>query len=243
MSQVYKKRILLVLLFLAISIVLYKIGIKKYLNMAYIKSHEQALIKYISNHYALAALLYSMLYALCVFFMISITLFITVLAGYFFGTITATILSVIGALTGGILLFVTIRLFFKNLLIKHYEASIHAFKEQFNYHGIRYLLALHLFPLTPYAFIVVIAALSDVSLTTFICTTLLGILPITFLCAYAGQKLVTLTALHDILSLPLIIILAIFSLIIVLPALQSLFHKKKDTSPADTKMKSDDTAV
>ncbi len=202
------------------------VGIKKYISVSYIKSHEEALAHYISNHYITSGMLYIALYALFVFFMISLTLLITVLAGYFFGTLTATLLSLIGALTGGVLLFLTIRSFFKNLLMKRYEAYIQSFKKKFNYHGARYLLALHLFPLTPYAFIVVVAALSDVSLKTFIYTTILGILPITFLCAYAGQKLAEVNTMRDILSPPVLIILAFFSLIMLLPFLKSLFNKK-----------------
>lgn len=205
---------------------LYYLGIGKYLNFDYIKSHQHAIQQFIDTHYTTAAILYSSLYAALVFFMISLTLVITMIAGFFFGTLPATIFSMIGAVVGGTLSLLTVRYLLGNWLTARYHNAVETFKQKFKQHGASYLLSLQFFPLTPSAIITIMAGLSDVSLTTYLWTTAVGILPITLICAFAGRQLATMNSVKEIISPSMLFALATLSVLALLPTIMGLFKKK-----------------
>jgi uncharacterized membrane protein YdjX (TVP38/TMEM64 family) len=220
-----KKTLILMGFILGFVLLLSYTNIRTYINLEYIRDHQRTLQQFVDRHYGMAAFLYCSLYACFVFFMISLTLLLTVIAGSFFGTIPTTILSIVGALVGGTLSLLTVRYLLSTWLQTRYKHAVELFKEKFKKHGVSYLLSLQFFPLTPIALINIMAGLSDISLTTFLWTTVVGILPVTLLGAFAGKQLATMSSVKDILSPPIMLALAALSLFTLAPTIIDYFKK------------------
>lgn len=198
---------------------LQKTHLNNYLKLEYIQQHQEALKQLITNNSITAGLVYIALYAAAIVCMLSFTLLLTAYSGFLFGAFNGTLLSLVGSLIGCSLSFFAIRYLLYNWLHKKYHNSVEKFSKKFKEHGVLYLLTLYFFPLTPYALITTLAGLSDISYITFLWTTALGILPITIICAYTGEKIATVTTLKDILSGPLFIALIVLSLLTLVPVL------------------------
>lgn len=225
MNEILKKRVVIIVILSIFLGILYYAGIGKYLNFEYVKDHQRGIENFIANHYTTAASMYIILYASLIFFMIALTLVLTVIAGFFFGTLPATIFSLIGAVVGGTLSLLTIRYLLKGWLTMRYHKAVEIFKQKFKQHGASYLLSLQLFPLTPFPLINIMAGLSDVSLITYLWTTVVGILPVLSICAFAGKQFATINSVKDIFSAPIILALATLSLLALLPTLVGFIKK------------------
>lgn len=163
-------------------------GLSSYFQLAYIQEYRDKIHFFIAEHYALAIISYLLCYTLIVVCMLPVTLFVNMLAGYFFGLIPGTILSVLGATIGACCAFLWVRFMATGLLSTAYQTQIEKFKTLFNTHGPSYLLFMQLLPITPFAVITTVASLANVSLVTFAWTTAIGIIPGTFIYALIGQN-------------------------------------------------------
>jgi uncharacterized membrane protein YdjX (TVP38/TMEM64 family) len=209
---------LIALVFLSVSLTIaWKTYLHHFITLEYIQSHQDALKHFINAHYGISCILYVIFYATSIVCMLSLSLVLTTLAGFLFNTSTALFLSISGALIGCTLSFLTIRYLIPKKLKDRYHTQLEKFTHKFKEHGIRYLLTLYFFPLTPYPVIITVAGLSDISLPTFLATTAVGILPITLICVGAGKKLATITSMREIMSAPVVILLTILSLIMIVP--------------------------
>lgn len=214
---------LVALLFLVVALaILWKFYLHKYITLEYIQSHQEAFRNFINTHYYASCITYIILFATSIVCMLSLTLLLTTAAGFLFGAVTAILLSILGALIGCSLSLLTIRYLVPRSLKEKYHTQLEKFTHKFKEHGIRYLLTLYFFPLTPYPVITTVAALSNISLITFLATTAVGIFPITVLCSFAGKKLATISSTREILSFPTLLLLGGLSLI----TLFSLFTDK-----------------
>lgn len=214
---------LVALLFLGIALAaLWKFYLHNYVTLEYIQSHQEAFKNFINTHYYASCITYVIFFATSIVCMLSLTLLLTTTAGFLFGAVQAIVLSIIGALIGCSLSLLTIRYLIPKSLKEKYHTQLEKFTDKFKEHGIRYLLTLYFFPLTPYPVITTVAALSNISLFTFLGTTAVGILPITILCSFTGKKLATISSAREILSLPMLLLLSALSLMTLL----SLFMDK-----------------
>lgn len=219
------KFLVCILLITAFTIFLWQGNLKNYLTLEYIQHHQEIIKNLINDHYSKACLIYIVLYATIVVCMLSCTLILTTYAGFLFGFIPGTVLSITGALVGCTLSFLAIRYLFHHWLTNRYHNALEKFSKKFKEHGVLYLLTLYFFPLTPYALITTLAALSDISLITFLWTTAVGIFPITTLCSFAGRKVATLSSIKDIVSLPMLLALITLSLLAIVPTLLKIEKK------------------
>ncbi len=200
MQTTTKKYLKLSLLLFSAIAIIYYFGLKKYINISYIKSHQVTIQEFVDAHYTLAMLVYCCLYASFILLMVPFTLVLITVAGFFFGTFPTIIVTVLSALIGSGTFFLAVRYLFRNWLESNYQHVMEVFKQKFDTYGASYIIALHFLPLTPFALINIMAALSNISLITFLWTTAIGILPTTCICAFAGQHLATIHSIDDITS-------------------------------------------
>lgn len=197
--------------------ILWKNHLDQYLTLDYIQNHQDIFKGFLIKHYTIACIMYVALYASLIICMLSLTLVLTVYGGFIFGTLPALLLSIMGALIGCTFLFLAIRYIFYQWLVNRHYTALEKFTKRFKKNGALYLLSLYFFPLTPFAFVTLLAALSDIPLKTFLWTTAVGIFPITALCSYAGKNLATVSSIHDLLSLPIVLTLIMLSLLTLTP--------------------------
>ena len=118
--------------------------------------------------------------------------FIAIANGIVFGFVVGAVITWIGAMLGAILAFALSRWFGRRLveaiLPARYTAAIDEWtKEQ----GMQALLISRFLPVVSFNLINYAAGLTSVSWWTFLWTTGLGILPLTFLMVYAGEQMMS----------------------------------------------------
>jgi len=192
-------------------------GLTSYFELAYIQEYRDKIHFFIAEHFGLATLGYVLFYSLIVILMIPVTLFINMVAGYFFGIIPGTILSVTGATLGACCAFIWVRFIAKGLLSTKYQEQIAKFKALFNQHGPSYLVFMQLLPITPFAVITTIASLADVPFSTFAWTTAVGIIPGTLIYSIIGQNFEHIQTMKNGVSWQLIGLFTLLTALALLP--------------------------
>src|SRR5690606_20729799 len=107
-------------------------GLTSYFQLAYIQEYRDKIHFFIAEHYLLAIISYLLFYIAVVVCMLPVTLFINMIAGYFFGLIPGTLLSVIGATLGACSAFMWVRYMARGLLTTKYQSQVEKFKRLFN---------------------------------------------------------------------------------------------------------------
>jgi uncharacterized membrane protein YdjX (TVP38/TMEM64 family) len=89
-------------------------------------------------------------------------------------------------------------------------------------------MTLRLIPLFPFFLVNLVSGLTRVNISTYIAATALGIIPGSFVYAYAGRQLGTINSLKEIASPNVIMALVLLGLLALLPGL----YKKIRGKPA-----------
>lgn len=209
-------------LIILIGIALHVAGLTDYINLENFKAHRQQLLTTVQNHYLLSMLVYILLYILITTFSLPIAAPLTLIGGFLFGALAATLATNIGATLGATFTFLIFRYFFGNTIQKKYHTQLIAFNANVKHYGANYLLLARLIVFIPFFLVNICAGLTNIPLITFIWTTSLGIIPGSFVYAYAGKQIGTITTLSDIYSFSVIIA---FTLLIALGVISILVKK------------------
>ena len=116
----------------------------------------------------------------------------TIAGGFLFGTLTTTVVVVVGATIGAIALFLAARYAFFDALHAKAGPALLKMEKGFQENALSYLLVLRLIPLFPFWLVNLVPALLGVPLRTYVIGTALGIIPGTFVFASVGNGLGTL---------------------------------------------------
>jgi len=221
----YKGRIVLAILLIIFVFALQFLGIGKYINIATFKVHKETLSQFIAQHYGLAVLIYISFFTLASFLSIPITIILNLVAGFFFGAFVGTLYINIGTTLGSTLSFLTFRYLLSGFVAHKYAEQLKALNAHIKEHGASYLLSMQLMPATPSFLINTLSGLTSIDVWTFIWTTSLGILPGSFVYAFAGQQLAIIKSTKDILTWPILLVLVLLGLVSLLPILIKRFKK------------------
>jgi uncharacterized membrane protein YdjX (TVP38/TMEM64 family) len=204
-------------LLIAIIVALRVTGVTDFITLEYVRSHNLFLTNYIAQHYFFSVLLYILFFTTLVTFSIPLTLVLTISSGYFYGVFLGAIYSTIGATIGSLFSFLAVRYLIGDYIRHRYEKAYQLFNDRFKAHGISYLLSLHFFPVTPFFVMNALAGLSSIPLVSFVMATALGVLPGSFVYAFAGRQLNYITTPSDLWSVPMMLALGALALLSILP--------------------------
>jgi uncharacterized membrane protein YdjX (TVP38/TMEM64 family) len=191
--------------------------VKKYAGLAY---------AYKNDNYAFAVICYLALFVFLAACFIPVTIIMTVIGGYLFGGLYGGIYAAIGATLGGSVVFLLVRYFFRDRIRNRYAEQIERFNKNFK-HSASYLLCLQISPVTPTFFINIFTGLTSVPLYTYAWTAFVGMLPGSFIYAYAGEKLHQITHLKAIMPAYLFFILFGISCLGIVVAFVSRLKNKR----------------
>lgn len=172
----------------------------------------------------MSILSYVLVYVVTTAFSIPGGAVLTMLGGALFGAFLGTFLAVIGATIGGLLAFLSARFVVGDILQARYATQLARFNAEIVASGKHYLLTLRLLPVFPFFLVNLLAGLSVVSISTFVWTTIVGIIPGTFVYAFAGKQLAAITDLSMLLTPGVV---AAFTLLGVLALAPVLLEKRK----------------
>ena len=183
-------------------------GLTEYINLETLKNNRLKLFAIIESHYVSSILLYIFIHILTTTFLVPVTIPLTLIGGFLFGTIGATLATTIGATIGATLTFLMFRYVLGNAVQKKYHSRLAAFNKNIEHYGAHYILIANLL-LVPFFIVNIGASLTKIPITTFMWTTSLGIIPGSFVYAYAGKQISTINELSDLFSLPIIMVFAL----------------------------------
>jgi len=230
----YVKKLWPLALILVIMIVTYFLGLWDYLSFESLKENKLKLEQFLAKYPILAPTLYLLLYVITTMLSIPSGFILTLIGGFLWPQPWSTLLVVVGATIGASILFLAARHalhdFFASKTGPFLEKMRHGFQEG----QISYMLFLRLVPLFPFWIVNLAPAFFDVRFFHYVWTTLVGVLPGTFVLAQAGRGLsailesdegFTVGAFFNFQMKIALVGLAVISLI---PIIIKKFRKKKD---------------
>ncbi len=218
------RKIIVIIGLISIIFLFWYFGLGQYFTLTAIQQESKSLKDLVCRYHFSSVLTYIIGYAIIIAFGIPAVAPLTILGGFLFGAFIGGFYSLIGATIGSIIYFLLIRYVLGGMIRKRYLHQLEKFNQQIKKYGHNYLLTMHLLTIFPYFVINTLAALADISLSTFTWTTIVGSTPILFIYAFAGRELCMIKSLKDVLQPHFIIMLLLLALLALLPILIRKFR-------------------
>ncbi|MEM7178181.1 MAG: VTT domain-containing protein [Pseudomonadota bacterium] len=174
---------------LGLAAVLAVVYLGDYLSFSALEQNYQHLAALRDANWALTALVFSLVYIVAVAVSIPGATWLTLMAGFLFGTVAGGALVVVSATIGATLLFLAAKTSFGALLHEKAGAWIDRMEAQFREGEISFLLIMRLVPIFPFFVCNLVPAFLGVRLFSFVWTTLVGIIPGTLVFVSIGAGL------------------------------------------------------
>jgi uncharacterized membrane protein YdjX (TVP38/TMEM64 family) len=216
-----KKRLRLVILVLIVAlIVLLRLSpLGEELQVERLAARRDALLDLVHHHAIVSAASFVLIYIAVTALSIPGATILSLLGGFLFGPVFGVLLINMGASSGALLVFLAARFLFGESVQKRYGERLARFNEEIRKNGSNYLLTLRLIPLFPFFLINLFAGFTRIPVLTFLWTTVVGIIPGSFVYAYLGYTGATLEPNEGLLSPQIIIALVLLGLLSILPVI------------------------
>jgi len=214
---------------IACAIVLFfLLDLGRFLSLETLKANRDHLLAFTEANYTRAVMLFILLYVAVAGLSLPGATILTLAGGFVFGAVPATLYVNIGATTGATLAFLAARYVLRDSVEQKFGRWLEPLQQGFAKNAFSYLLTLRLIPLFPFFVVNLVSGLTRVSVGTYMAATALGIIPGSFVYAYAGRQVGTINSLKEIVSpqvLGAFVLLGAF-------ALAPLLYKKLSASSA-----------
>ena len=220
------KKILIALCIVAAIVAIRVVGFDQLLSLETFRQYRDQLLAFTAQHYLPTVAIFILIYVVAVALSIPGATILTLTAGFLFGFFGVIYVN-IGASCGAILAFLAARYLIGDWVQKRYSHKLASFNREINENGYNYLLMLRFIPLFPFFLINIFAGLTRVPLSTFAWTTIIGILPGSFVYIYTGRQLGIIDKPGDILSWQIILAFVLLGMLVLSPVLIKKVMKKK----------------
>ncbi len=187
--RVSLRRLLPLLVLLAGLALFFAFDLGRYVNFDMLSAHRDWLTVQVERYGLLANLAFVLVYAVATAFSLPFGWVLTVIGGFVFGTLAATLTVIVGATIGAVGLFLAARYAFYDALHAKAGPALRKMEQGFKENALNYLLVLRLVPLFPFWLVNLVPALLDVPLRVYVIATAIGIVPGTFVYASVGNGL------------------------------------------------------
>jgi len=227
------KRFIPIFILIIVALVIYFSGIYQWLTFEHLKAKHVVLKNFVASHFVLMVFSFLGVYILTTALSIPGALLLSLLGGYLFAQPLSTILVVIGATCGATLIFLAARTAIGDLLKKKAGPFLQKMEKGFKENAASYLLFLRLVPVFPFWLVNLAPAFFQIKLRTFIWTTVVGILPGSFVFTQAGRGLGAIFetqkefSIGTVLNLQVKIALIALGIFALIPILIKKIMKKK----------------
>lgn len=183
------KQLIPIGLILCAMVTVYFFDLNQYLSFESLKENRKLLSAWTENHFLLMSLAYSITYIFAVALSVPGAVFLTLAGGFLFGTIWGSILVIMSASLGSVLLFLIVKYAIADIFRRRTANWLSKMKAGFNHDAFNYLLILRLIPLFPFWVVNIVPALLDVKLRTYFFATFWGIMPASIVFVTLGNGL------------------------------------------------------
>ena len=172
----------------------------RFLSLEALKANRDQLLAFTDANYSAAVILFILLYIAVTGLSLPGAVILTLAGGFLFGSVPATLYVNIGATAGATLAFLAARYVLRDWVEQKFGKWLESLQQGFAKNAFSYLLTLRLSPLFPFFVVNLVSGLTRVSVGTYVTATALGIIPGSFVYAYAGRQLGTINSLKEIAS-------------------------------------------
>ena len=200
----------------------------RFLSLQALKDNRDDLLSFTETHSAVAAALFVLTYVVVTGLSLPGAVILTLAGGFLFGVVWGTLFVNLGATTGATLAFLASRYLLHDWVERKFGKWLGPVQQGFAKNAFSYLLTLRLIPLFPFFVVNLVSGLTRMNVGTYVAATALGIIPGSFVYAYAGRQLGTINSLKDIASPGVIGAFVLLGLLALVPSL----YKKWSGKPA-----------
>lgn len=215
-------QILLITFIGILSFWIYYTYLSSYCSLATIKHYKDFFYHQTVSSPLKARCIYSLVYFILASAFLPVAAILNLLAGFLFGTLEGVILVTVITGAAAFVNILIVRYLLEITLKKMYKKTFQKFNTAFQEHGISYLLFIRLSGLFPFPIANTLLGLTDISLSTYLWTTTLGMIPGSIFFVYMGRQLGSLNSVKDVLNWNILLLFAGTGLLSLLP----VFYKK-----------------
>ncbi len=229
-NKIRQPKIMIILGLLALISAFFIFDAQQWLSLETVKQQKQTLLDFTKQHYWLAFFSAGFLYIITTALSIPGATVLSLTIGFIFGRTMGTLLIVISATIGATLVFLLARYLFADWGKKRIDESplTQKITDGFQNDAASYMLFLRLVPLFPFWLVNIAPAFTSISTQTFIITTLIGIIPGSFVYANLGKSLASIDSLDGLLSSEMLLALSLLGILSLLPVLAKKFTSQND---------------
>lgn len=220
------RMILLLLIAVGIGAFFY-FDLGRFLSLDALKANRDHLLAFTEANAGVAAILFVATYVVVTGLSLPGAVILTLAGGFLFGSLFGTLLVNIGATTGATLAFLAARYLLRDWVEQKFGSKLGAIQEGFANNAFSYLMTLRLIPLFPFFLVNMVSGLTRVSVGTYVAATALGIIPGSFVYAYAGRQLGTINSLKEIASPNVLLAFTLLGLLAMVPVLYKKVAAKR----------------
>ena len=199
----------------------------QYLSLDALKKNRDSLLAYTESNFGVAVALFVCVYMVQTAFSLPGGAILTLAGGFLFGSLLGTVFVNVGATTGATLAFLAARYLLRDWVETKFGDRLEPIQAGFAQNAFSYLMTLRLIPAFPFFLVNLVSGLTRVNLGTYVLATAVGIIPGSFVFAYAGRQLGTINSLGEIASPPVLLAFTLLGLLALLPIVYRKLTGKK----------------
>ncbi len=204
----------------------------QYLSLDSLKANRDLLLNYTESNYGLAVAVFILVYILQTAFSLPGGAILTLTGGFLFGSLIGTVFVNIGATAGATLAFLAARYLLRDWVESKFGDRLGPIQVGFAENAFSYLMTLRLIPAFPFFLVNLVSGLTRVKLGTYMIATSLGIIPGSFVFAFAGQQLGSINSLSEIASPSVLLAFSLLGLLALMPIAYRKWTNKNQPSSA-----------
>lgn len=222
------KKFLPLLLLMLLMVVAFAMGLHHHISLAAFHAHKEMLSLFVQDHGVLAALVFMSVYIAAVALSLPVATLLTLAGGFLFGKWMGTLYVVTGATIGASIIFLIAKSALGETLRARAGGFYQKVEKNMTENAFGYLLFLRLVPAFPFFIVNILPALFNVPLRIFSVTTLIGILPGTFVFVNVGETLGTLQSLNDLISAKTLFAFALLGILALVPTIYKQIKERRN---------------
>ena len=208
----------------------FALGGPRYLDLATIKEHRDALLAFTESHFAAALAIAFAVYAGAVAFSLPGGLVLSLTMGFVFGRWIGTALVVVAATVGATLVFLAARYLFADAARRRLGTFGEKINAGFTKNAFSYMLFLRLVPVFPFFLVNLAPAFTTIPLRTYVLATAVGIVPGSFVFVNLGQTLARIDSLKGLVSADVLAGLGLLAAFALLPVAVQKYRARRESA-------------
>jgi uncharacterized membrane protein YdjX (TVP38/TMEM64 family) len=199
----------------------------RYLSLDALKQNRDQLLLFTEAHYGVSVALFILTYVVVAGLALPGAAILTLAGGFLFGSLLGTLFVNLGATTGAVLAFLAARYLLRDWVEHKFRKWLGPLQEGIAKDAFSYLMTLRLIPLFPFFVVNLASGLTRMSVRSYVAATALGIIPGSFVYAYAGRQLGTINSLKEVASPNVIAAFVLLGILALAPILYKKFSLKR----------------